>query len=575
MKSSRAKELEKIRQKTIQAIRFSERYWMIYKENTFGLATILDLIYKKSYIEVLFFTNTDVLKKGVPLLKVYSPLDTVVDFDTVVVDPDFDEDGLISPTRIIERINELIDEEFQHHLEILDKEVELINREFENYSIDENPYYREIRIYFPDFIIKFQINFEKYPLKPELDFTSELSRIVTEEEFLNMDFYSNWDRDNPPHIIDLVDQIILIVKERLNLPPLYKDSQHILFEDVSVSEEVRNISFKVVRGESVGILTERYKKNPDKIKTDLLHLFNVIKGYEEKFSGKVKIFGKYLQLLSEKEKERIILLPEAFETNVYKLPVKKAIKYGLDVNPTWEFEKGRFEQKLKDAGLLPITEEYKSISLIGRLLNWIQQWRNKGKFVNDILSESRLFHKRKIEFSKLPALDYLLFCISRALLQSPKLIMCSIPEGLLDRLEFDKFNEFIKRMKKKYHTVIVLNGPKEIVSECDKIVTIKRQRVDSGSYDELIKQLPQSGTIISIEIHDIQEDLMQEMFNIPDVIFIEERENEKYKLFINQNPEEVILKLVEILGPSLFHLKVFKASLGEYLEFLENVSKIS
>jgi predicted ABC-type transport system involved in lysophospholipase L1 biosynthesis ATPase subunit len=575
MKSSRAEELEKIRQKTVQAIRFSERYWMIFKEGTFGLATILNLIYKKSYIEVLFFTNTDVLKRGVPLLKVYSPLDTVVDFDTIVVDPDFDEDGLLSPAKIIERINELIDEEFQHHLETLDNEIDLIKQEYENYQIDEIPYYREIRIYFPDFLIEFTINFEKYPLVPDFEFSKDLSRIITEEEFMQRPILSKWDQDSPPHIIDIVNEIKNAVKNRLNEPALYKNSQHILFENVSISNEVRNVSFKALRGESIGIHTESVSKKSEKMRADLLRLFNVVKGYEDDFSGKIKIFGKYLQLLSKEEQGRILLLPEAFESNVYKMPVKKAIKHGIEVNPTWEFEKKEFDKKLKDAGLLPIAEEYATISPTGRIINWFKKWINKKRFINDILSESRLFSKKKIKFSDLTALDYLIFSISRALIQSPNLIMFSIPPGLLDRLEFDKFNEFIDRIKRKYHVVILINGPKEMVSKCDKIVTIKKERVDSGTYDELIKKLPQSGDIISIEMQKPSKKIMNEMFNIEDVVFIEERKNEKYKLFLHRDPDEVILQLIEILGPSLFHLKVFKASLGEYLEFLENLDKIS
>ena len=56
-KDDKDPDLEKLRLKVMDAIRFSEKFWMIYKEGTFGLATILDLIYRKSYIEVLFFTN--------------------------------------------------------------------------------------------------------------------------------------------------------------------------------------------------------------------------------------------------------------------------------------------------------------------------------------------------------------------------------------------------------------------------------------------------------------------------------------------------------------------------------------
>ncbi len=104
-------ELILLKSKIIDAIRFSERYWMIFKEGTFGIATIIDLIYKRSYVEVLFFTNREVLNKGIPLVKIYSPSATQFNFNEVLINPDFDEDGTISPIKVIARLNELIEKE--------------------------------------------------------------------------------------------------------------------------------------------------------------------------------------------------------------------------------------------------------------------------------------------------------------------------------------------------------------------------------------------------------------------------------------------------------------------------------
>ena len=112
MKKSRDVELERLRLKILEAIRYSKRFWMTYRENTFGIASILNLIYKKSFFEVLFFTNKDVMDKGVPLLKIYTPMEGQIDFNEIIVDPDFDEDGLVSPRKIIDRMRKLISKEF-------------------------------------------------------------------------------------------------------------------------------------------------------------------------------------------------------------------------------------------------------------------------------------------------------------------------------------------------------------------------------------------------------------------------------------------------------------------------------
>jgi len=154
LKKFEKSELERLRLKILEAIRFSKRFWMTYRENTFGIASIINLIYKKSFFEVLFFTNKDVMEKGVPLLKIYTPIEEEIDFDEIVVEPDFDNDGLVSPVKIINRMRKLIRREFQKHLSILDNEIELIDERYENYSIDDIPYYRKILIYFPDFVIK-------------------------------------------------------------------------------------------------------------------------------------------------------------------------------------------------------------------------------------------------------------------------------------------------------------------------------------------------------------------------------------------------------------------------------------
>ena len=90
-------ELERLRLKILDAVRFSKRFWMTYREHTFGIASILNLIYKKSFIEVLFFTNKDVMDRGVPLLKINTPLLDEFDFNEIIVEPDFDDDGLVSP----------------------------------------------------------------------------------------------------------------------------------------------------------------------------------------------------------------------------------------------------------------------------------------------------------------------------------------------------------------------------------------------------------------------------------------------------------------------------------------------
>ena len=97
-------ELQTIRAKIVEGIRYSPRFWITFREGTFGVASIINLIYKRSYLEVLFFPNSDVIERGIPLLKIFTPMEDKIDFEEILIDPDFDPDGLVSPRKIIKRM---------------------------------------------------------------------------------------------------------------------------------------------------------------------------------------------------------------------------------------------------------------------------------------------------------------------------------------------------------------------------------------------------------------------------------------------------------------------------------------
>ena len=57
MKESRSSELNLLKTKILEAIKGSKQFWMTFRKGTYGIASIINLIYKKSYIEVLFYPN--------------------------------------------------------------------------------------------------------------------------------------------------------------------------------------------------------------------------------------------------------------------------------------------------------------------------------------------------------------------------------------------------------------------------------------------------------------------------------------------------------------------------------------
>ncbi|MFX0137191.1 MAG: hypothetical protein ACFFDN_26360, partial [Candidatus Hodarchaeota archaeon] len=385
-KITRDEELELLRIKIIEAIRFSKKYWMIFKENTFGIATVLDLMYKRSYIEVLFFTNNAVLEFGVPVLKIYTPIETEFDFNEVLLEPDFDDDGLVSPTKIIEKLNETIKQEIEHHITVLNQEVRIIDENFESYPIDDNPYFRRIRIHFSDFSLKFDIYFETYPLLPKLSFTRSLRRIIKEREFNELEIIKNWDEDYPPHIIDIIDVLIDVVCERLKIDKLKGNSQILLLENVSIEDSIKYISFNIHRGQSIGIIYEGYHSEAENYLLAPMSLFNVIAGESSEFSGKVHVFGTNVRLLGQNEMNKIFILTPDSDLGLRNMSIKKAIQHKIKIEITQKKKKNILDALLKKAGLLQKLDEIsgKAFEVISK--GPLQKMKRKDDYINEILN---------------------------------------------------------------------------------------------------------------------------------------------------------------------------------------------
>ncbi|MFX1313018.1 MAG: hypothetical protein ACFFHD_10435 [Promethearchaeota archaeon] len=568
LKEPRNVELERLRLKILDAIRYSRRFWMTYRESTFGIASILNLIYKKSFFEVLFFTNKDVMEKGVPILKIYTPIEEEIDFNELIIEPDFDEDGLVSPSKIIGRMRKLIRREFQKHIALLDKEVELIDEKFENYKIDNNPYYREIKISFPYFVIELNVNFENYPLIPSLSFSDTLLKVIKEREFNEEEIIKNWNEINPPHIYHVIENLCELVSKRLKINSLRENSQYLVIKNLSICDNIKKISFKIHKGKSIGIIFEDENMKNISHDYDILNLFQVISGDYSDFSGIVEIFGRRIELLEKNKKESIFILPQAYQSKMLNMKIKKAIYFGIDIKEIIKQKKTIVNQILKNAGIIPKLNEIMSDLFAKAAMRMIFK---KRAYINSALEVTGLLNKKNKNFSKLTQLEFLLFSIGRALLQSPSIIMFLIPPIILDRLEYEKFNNYIDKIKKEFRVILIFHGPEGIISNCDQILTIRKDESKCGTFYKLIEDLPQSGEIITIELNNPNENSIKELFKIEEIAKIkEERKNEKYKLFLNSDPNQIVVRLTELFGQYLFNFKRYKASLGDYLEFFES-----
>ena len=586
LENVRESELNRLRLKIIEAIRFSEHYWMIFKERTFGIATILDLTYKKIYVEILFFTNFDVMKLGVPLLKIYTPSETRFDFSEVIVDPEFDDDGLLSPEKIIERVNVLIEKELNYHLTTLDKEIQFLNEYFENYPIKSNPYNRKIRIYYPDtdIALKVNINLENYPIMPKISdknqiivekfvktyrekmrellrakIRGETKKIAGKKHFKKTDFLIDteiindwdkvmkmWDKEKLPHIFELI--IVL-----LNLK---KESQYLLFNNVSIINSMSNFNLKMHRGQSLGIYYENNKKNDQFIS----NFFKVIDGSQIDFSGEIFLFGKYIKLATKESLEKNVIISHEIDEKLNKMTIKKAIRHNIDIKPKWKIRKRLLDKSSSSSGLL---------SRVDEIISLPPKYKTKKNFVNSALEITGLLNKKKEKVSNLTPVEKLLFSLSRVLLKSAEIIMFSIPQDKFQKVKIEQFNRYMDNIKRRFHVILIMHGEKEIISQCDQILTAIGNSVEVGSINEYISRIPHSGDIITIELNNPIEKILKEIVNIESSIFLPERINEKYKIFTKEDPDVVIQKIIQLAGPYLYSFNKRKANYGEYLEFLK------
>ncbi len=568
MNRTRKEELELIREKINTTIRHSEHYWMIYKKDTFGVSTILDLDYKRSYIEILFFPNQDVLEKAMPILEIYTPIETEVDFNDVLIDPDFDDDGLISPMKIINRIDELIEREFQYHLKILDMEVKLIDQRFENYAIDNIPYFREIILYFPEFSTELKVDLEKYPLKPTFYFSRNLLKIINLETFLDFEELRNWEELNPPHITDIIDHLINYILKLLRLVEYYKKYQILLLKKVSTGQLINNISLKVHRGQSIGILFNT-KKEEFIEKANVMKLYNAIAGKEQVFSGTIKFFGKFVQLLSQEDQKRIFVLPKPIEPKISNQKVKDAIKSNIKIKFESSFEDEELRTKIQEAGLSTLIDELITKGYFWKFITFLKKFKKKRDFIKKILQLTGLTFKENQKVKDLEPIDFLLFSIARALIQSADIIMFSMQEEIFNRLQYKEFKNALDNIKKEFHVIFLVEGPEEFVENCDKVITITDKKTEVGIVDELTCQVPQEGEIIKIELNYPTEETLKTLFNLDSVIIIEERRNEKYKIFPKKDATQVIKKIVHLFGSELINFEIVKCNLRDYIEYLK------
>ncbi len=526
--NQRKLELEWLRHKIIEAIRFSKEYWMMYKENTLGITSIIDLGHKKSYIEVLFFTNEVARTYGVPLIKINSPLIRAIDFSDVYINPDIDNDGLVSPSMAIYKIREIIKRVIKTNKAYLDQQVKLIEEYYENYPIENNPYFRKIRISIPGFTIKLKIKFEDYPLKPEFFFSKSLSSIANQDDFYNTKPLLNWNSQNPLNIVELVEYLKLGVIKTVKSSDLSPNDQFLIFNNVTIPNVFYNISFKIHRGQSLGIFYGLQSTYQSDSKSATIELINAITGNRPDASGEISFFGKPIYFGARQGIEGLEYVDTSIDQKDERMTIKRAVIHRLHVK----------------------TEGGTKLDLI-----------------HTALEVTGLLNRQNERVYMLKGFDRLKFNIARSLLKNPIILVISVPFTDLDKLEVEQFNNYMEKIRKKFHVLIIINGPKEIISKCDQVIAITQKGVTVGKIKDVLSGITESGEILTVELNNPPPEVINRLFGIRRAKIIEVRKNEKYKIFSREDLDKILALLMTFIGPYLYNFQRITTSLTEFIEY--------
>lgn len=508
-----------IRERVLKALTQYEKFWLIFKENTFGIAGLLDLKYKRSYIEVLF----NLPNQKEPLLEISSPLVNELNFDPILEDPPLLAEGFVDPKQTIKKILEIANNTVHAYNYILQNEIRKLNEVYENYPIGGNQFHRQVFVYLHGKSYVINVDFSKYPRRPHFNFGDSLVSILPEADFMKNSVLKDWDELNPSNIGYILHILIQVISKKLKKPEFTEDSQQIIFENVQTSPEFNEYSFQLHRGQSLGVIVNT-SKSELQIHDFMLGIFRTITGMHKPLRGRISIFN------SQNPLEFCTIVSQTIDQGLESYQIRKAIDLNI-----------RLHDSL--AGL-----------------------KNKD-VIQKVLTAIGLKNKRKSKLSSLTPGEIFRFNIGRAILQAPELVLLFINKDMLNQFETAQFFRYLDNLKREFHTIFIMSGQRDIISQCEKVLTLSDASSSTGFVDELVRQIPQAGEVITLELNNAPQELLESMVNIENAIFIEERKNEKYKIYSEENPDELILKILHFVGPFLYTFKRKKPKLEDYLQF--------
>ncbi len=500
---------EQIQMDIIDTIKKLENFWNIYRGGH-GLAGYLKVLDQRYYVEFIF------LKDFKEPFKFFGPVELQELFSSY-----FNEQrkrgSLFSIRDFMSGVMRIFNNYCNEHENVLKNEYELIKSNYRIEKINDKIYHIKVILPYKN-IYTFTIFFQNYPSIPEIQFDELLSNEIG--PFENFEILREWNRLQPPRIVEITNKIKQILLEKIHAHPGFGLVKADKLKIDLKEQTFGSVDFFVFKGETLGIYCLNNK---------LIWNFFKFLTSNDSFSGKIQFFER-----PANDRNRICSI---------------------------------IESHVNTEGI----ENYELEASLDKQAPEIDK-KVKSRLIPRVLKACGLINQKKMKLKDLTKGQELRHDIALHALKGYEVLLFSNPELGLNTTEVKKFFDCLRRVNQEFNITILLHSHEESLRSCDRILVMdeKGRQVGFGTLAELFRTFPlgEFDPIIVVQVNKVRAGLIDDLTKVPGLLLmIEERKNEKYHLFFKENHDEKIQIIYDKIGDDIFNLEMSSPTLFDYLRY--------
>ncbi len=510
-------------------------FWMITKNGLQGAAGYINIPNRKIYIEVLFpkdFPKTSIIL-NLPRDLRQNPLF----FELIPQITQETQDSRIQVTQVLElirmKLGSLQPQEIKERLlDQLDEELNFVKSIYNVKTVEGKKYHIRIFYQLEDLNFEIEINYKTYPQKPEIVYHHQLEKMIGLPQSLSI--LQQWNMNNPPHIVQIVQEI----EHKFTAARGVEDIDKLItIKNLTVVNEknqmlTQNLSFSALKGDIIGIFCFN-KEIP-------FALAQVLLGKILQFTGEIRIFGKSPGKEESQE-------PNSFID--FHLPPKIA-------------------QMLNDSSVEEILNKY-STGLSKKVAK---------ERINVLLSIIGLSNRRNFKLKDLSEGEKRRVIVAFSVIKPPPLLFLFEPEQGLNTTEKKRIWDTIIAINDAFAITTFVYSSKGELDRCHNILVLSPngKQLGFGTLPQLIGELPLFKEVIVIQFNSPNPAHVDRLGELPGITFlIEERQGEKFRIFTQNDPKELIPLIFQEMGSNIYNLCREPPSLIDFVPFKWNQQKSS